>query len=220
MIPRTGKPYVYVTWVTGLLAGTDQCKWKAWVKSHYKYTKGIPGEDPKEKASSERFLKQWIKNHDAMTNSRVPRLQAEGYTVRVEDDNSFKLAGESAILAGKPDIIATKDDAKFALVVDEKSGKEKPEHRWQVLIYMFALRITKLKDYIIHGEIEHKDKSIPILAHELNKESTDHILNVVRLMGGPEPKATPSPGECRFCDILECPYRYQTATTTDARDYF
>lgn len=30
------KPFIYVTWLSGLLFGSKQCKWAVWYRAHYR----------------------------------------------------------------------------------------------------------------------------------------------------------------------------------------
>lgn len=34
-VPRDGA-YIWVTWITGLLAADKQCEWSAWFRTHFK----------------------------------------------------------------------------------------------------------------------------------------------------------------------------------------
>lgn len=202
MIPHKGKSYIAAKTISPLLAGEDLCKWKVWVKAHFKYKKTEGDGDGS-------FLKEWIRKHDAMTASRAERLLVEGYNVFIEDKNSFKLEGERTILAGKPDIIATKPEVMHAVVIDEKSGKKKAQHWWQVATYMFALKFGRLKDYKIHGEIEYEDQVVSISPEDVGTEQTKQILDMIKLVGGSaQPATTPGKWECKYCDILQCPDRY------------
>ena len=206
------RPYVWVTWITGLLATTDKCYWKAWVKSHYQLPKAVQTPDDKAR------LDEWMRKHDSMTVARAKRLQTEGWTVRVEDQNSFKLEGGSATLSGKPDIVATKD--MIALIVDEKAGKAKDQYVWQVLLYMLATSMTYLKGYTIRGEIEYPETSVNVHPSQLSESNRARIVEVMAIVGGEkEPKTSPSREECMYCDIAHCKDRYQDHTA-DASHLF
>lgn len=206
-------PYIWVTWLTGLLAGTDKCKWKPWYKAHFRYAKR-----PDDGGFD---LVAWTKQHDRMVSESVLSLRTSGYQVRVEEENAFKLQGRVGTLAGKPDIVALDQDAKHAKVIDEKSGKQRPSDRWQVLLYMFALPLTWLKGFTVQGEVVYRGSSHLIESTELTTQAQDKILRIINQTGGvKEPKRTPSVRECRFCDILACPERVgesmPKATTTGA----
>src|SRR5438093_576244 len=97
MAEARSKPYVYVTWLTKLLAGEDHCAWKAWFKAHNRY----------DKQPSDFNLAKWILDHTEMLTSRADSLRSEGYEVWIENQNEFKFVGKAGtMLAGKPDIVA------------------------------------------------------------------------------------------------------------------
>ena len=216
LIPRPGKPYVWVTWITGLLSGEEKCAWRYWVKArHQSYQK--PPEDPEDKKK----LQEWNKLHDAMVVSRAERLKQEGYEVRVEDANSFRLVGDIATLAGKPDVIGLKPKEKYAILVDEKSGRPKDRYIWQVMIYQFAKKLTDLKGWTIHGEVEYQQQVVPVSDALLTQDATRAISDVVKRIVVTEPPRVPSAAECKYCDVVACPDRYKEQTqTADVRKYF
>ena len=193
---RWGKGYMWVTWLSGLLAGSDVCEWAAWYRTHFRYAK-LQREDGD--------LDSWKIQHDNMVRARVAALRGNGYVVDVEEDNEFKLEGQRATLAGKPDIVARKG-ANHAIVVDEKSGKRREKDRWQVLLYMYALPRLGLMIRPLHGQIEYRDGVVDISADDYTPEVHARILTTLQVVGGSlEPNRTPSPTECRFCDIAACP---------------
>ena len=213
VIPKPGKPYVWPTWITGLLAGTDKCQWRAWVKSRYRYEKRQ--ETPDDKAR----LEGWVKIHDQMVLDRAARERAQGRTVRIEDENSFRLEGSTATVGGKPDIVIIEGD-KQACVVDEKSGKVKEQYIWQVLIYMFAFKVLRQNTWKVRGEIEYTSNFIvPIAPEQLNKESQAKIGEVLQMIGRAEaPPTTPSKWECLYCDVIECPDRFRDVPEPEVAD--
>src|SRR4051812_5052232 len=122
------KNYIWVTWLTGLLAGSDKCEWACWYRSHYRFAKheSVDGD-----------LESWKEQHDEMVGARVQALRRDAWQVNVEEANKFKLSGANGTLWGQPDIVAVK--GRTALVVDEKSGQKLAKDEWQVRVYMFAL---------------------------------------------------------------------------------
>ena len=76
-------------------------------------------------------------NHTALLNQHRERWEQQGYTVLTKGQNSFNLRGSSAVLAGKPDLVARRRDE--VTVIDAKTGRPSPVHATQVLIYMYAL---------------------------------------------------------------------------------
>ena len=71
-----------------------------------------------------------------MNEARKSR-EALGYEVFTENQNSFRLRGATATLAGKPDLIAVKGND--LVVIDAKTGRSSPHHSIQVMIYQYAV---------------------------------------------------------------------------------
>ena len=63
----------------------------------------------------------WLMNHTTLLNQQRQRWEAQGYTVLTEGQNSFNLRGSSAVLAGKPDLVARRRDQ--VTVIDAKTGR-------------------------------------------------------------------------------------------------
>ena len=63
-------------------------------------------------------------NHTALRNERITNWEVGGFDVDVDTQNSFQLRGKSATLAGRPDLVARRDDE--AVIVDAKTGQENP----------------------------------------------------------------------------------------------
>ena len=76
-------------------------------------------------------------DHTTLVNRARESRERLGYEVFTENQNSFRLRGRSATLAGKPDLIAVKNGD--AVIIDAKTGKPSPSHAAQVLIYMYAV---------------------------------------------------------------------------------
>lgn len=200
---RHGLPYVWVTWITGLLSGEDMCEWKVWFKSRYKYPKiGDP------------VSPEWKANHSAMVRARADILRAEGYDVKVEDQNKFKKVGRSAVLSGKPDLIAMKPGR--IIVSDEKGGGERRDkYWWQIAIYLRFIRdvIGDIEagqpEPYITGELVYGD-GIDVIPLASIGSAKEMIAQRMLTLGLEMPPArVPSEHECRFCDIPkeDCPVR-------------
>jgi hypothetical protein len=211
--PRN-RPYIWVTWLTGLLAGLDKCEWKSWYKAHYRYAK---------RSGDDTFnLQEWTRQHDQMTAKRVEQLKCDNWTVQVEEQNSFRLDGSRATLSGKPDIIALRAAEKRLLVIDEKSGRPRESDRWQVLLYMFALPLVWANGWQVDGQVEYRGQSLDVSREQLTPEVSTQIVDKIVVVGGTEePNRTPSASECRFCDIMNCPDRWsERVRSADVSDIF
>lgn len=213
MSERRNGPYIWVTWITGILAGDDSCGFSAWFKAHNKYDK-VQKDD--------NTLKQWKADHGAMVKKRAEELRKAGYTVYLEDQNKFTMTGKTGIaLAGTPDIVAVWQHPEppphgiDAIVVDCKSGKRRDKDYWQVCIYMMVLPHTHdaCKGRRIHGEVRYQDAPLKIHPDE-EEEIRDKIVKQIGTTGGDqEQRKVPSRRECRFCDITkaDCPKRVDDA---------
>lgn len=193
--PRHGKPYVWTTWLTSVLAGDDACTYAAWFKAHYKFDKVDRGFD----------LATWKAQHAEMVQARRTALEAEGWTCTVEDQNSFKLTGETAILAGKADLAAYR--GADVLVSDAKGGKKRSSDFWQVAIYLVAL--PKVWKHLVglrwQGEVVYRDGVETVRPEQANGEAAARIFALMRVVGSDAaPAKVPSARECAYCDIPKC----------------
>jgi len=205
---KRSHPFCWPTWITGLLAGSSRCKYAAWYRAHHHFAK-LPDEN-------ESSLDTWTKEHNAMVNARAKALVARGFTVGVEEDNSFTVRGKSATLSGKPDIVAVNDE--WAIVVDAKSGKVKPEHQWQVKIYLWAMPLVEaaLAPLKMRGELQYKEP-IGVAPVTVDAIEVETITRMIRMVGAPvAPPASPSAGECRWCNIAACEFRHASSKPREA----
>lgn len=200
-IRRDGKPYIYVTWLAKILGG-NQCLWSAWFKAHYRYEKFEPNAAQ---------LQEWNREHTAMMAARVEELEENGWTVTTEEQNAFKLEGKTAVVAGKPDIVATMPghpgQLGDVLVVDGKTGREREADCWQVLIYLYALPFSRpdlIDANTLAGEVHYKvgDKRVPLPIAALTTDRQREIVELIKVVAAPEaPRRVPSRDECRRCNI-------------------
>lgn len=197
---RTGKPYLWVTWLAKLLGG-QQCYWRVWFQAHFKYDKY------NEEALD---LAKWNREHTRMMQARVRELEEAGWTITTEDQNAFKLEGAAAVVAGKPDIVASQPG--HVLVVDAKTGRQRESDIWQVLLYLFA--IPKSRPDLtgaLEGELQYKNgDGLTLTPEELTAQRMNDIVGLIRIVAADEPPVKkPSRDECRRCDIgfADCPQR-------------
>jgi hypothetical protein len=202
MATKRDSPYLWVTWLTKLLAGEQSCEFRTWFKAHFKDF---------EKREQEGDLANWLARHTEIIHKRTAELRAEGYTVYLEDQNKFTLKGIAITLQGKPDIVAVKDDDY--VVIDAKGGKKRASDEMQVLIYMLAMPMTHelCKGKPVRGEIQYTDERV--LVDVLPGRVRTFITETIRRIAEPVRAATaPSYQECRFCELTrkDCPSRIET----------
>lgn len=218
MRPRDeSKPVFNAKSLAALLAGDNQCRWAVWVGSRYYYRH----------RRGDFNLKAWKEAHNDLVNRRVEELRAQGYTVKVEDQNRLMLEGKQAFIKAKPDLVATKPGE--ALISDEKTGKDRETDFWQVLVYGACLELKdpetfKAEGTQVYGEIVYSGGGPGIMAFEMAKELTDErrakIFGLVRELATTiPPTAVPSELECRYCDVDECTVRMGTVAPTQVTEF-
>jgi hypothetical protein len=201
---RRSKSFIWVTWLTKLMAGEKQCEWATWFRSHYIWEKVPSGLD----------VAKWTADHAQLLRTRKAALEAEGFTVYAEDQNSFTLVGETGIeVSGKPDIVAIRGSE--ICVEDCKTGSPRHSDHFQVLIYMLALPHVEgpWKDRKLEGRLVYGNTLVDIPSSKIDDQLKELFRKTILRIGGEEPPTKmPSWGECRYCDIssADCPERMET----------
>lgn len=201
---QRAEPYVWVSWLTRLLAGESSCVWSTWFRAHH-----LPAKQP-----TDFDLGAWQVEHSAMLRKTAAEHRQQGHTVYTEGQNLFALKGRAGTLAGKPDIVAVRET--MGLVTDTKTGSPKASDRVQVMIYMWALPKTNpaFAGLRFDGQVIYKTGHSVILAEEVDavfiKRVGDLMTEVCREV---EPSKAPSFGECRSCPLTpeDCADRVESA---------
>ncbi|MCO6459273.1 MAG: PD-(D/E)XK nuclease family protein [Pirellulaceae bacterium] len=186
------EPYVWVSWITKLLAGESSCLWSAWLRAHYQTAKPPNGFD----------LNSWQMDHSAMLRTTAAEHEKQGYKIYTEDQNLFTLKGKSGTLSGKPDVVAIKGNS--GLIVDTKTGFPKASDRIQVLIYMWAMPKTNpaFAGVMFDGMVAYRTGHCYILADEVDVVFVKRVAELMKtICGDEEPHKAPSFGECKFCPL-------------------
>lgn len=191
-------PSIWVTWLARLMANEIQCHWAIWFRTHYKY----------EKRSSAFDSAKWNANHQALLRSRVSGLEIEGYTVSLEGENWFEVAGRSfpVKVSGKPDVVAIADQQGF--VEDCKTGRKKNSDLYQVLIYLLLLPVSqpRCRGLRLAGRLVYPTEVIEIQPDQVDEEFKAHFREAIAVLSSGIPaRKVASFQECRFCDI-SCQY--------------
>ena len=196
------EPYIWVTWLTKLLAGESMCEWSSWFRAHNKDYDKLPMEFD---------VATWTIDHRELVNARRAQLLDEGYTVHIEDENAFKRIGQTGIVvSGKPDILAIKDDV--GVIEDCKTGRPRTSDQLQVLVYMLLLPIGNplTENVTLSGRVVYKTNGVDIPASGIDEVFRGRFVEMVRKVGGDKPlPKSPTWAECRWCDIgpSDCLYR-------------
>ena len=200
---RATGPYVWVTWLPRLLSGESSCEWASWFKAQHEGWSWS-------RMPSDFDQTGWLLNHTSLLNEQRERWEQQGYSVLTEGQNSFNLRGTSAVLAGKPALVARRRDQ--ITVIDAKTGRSSPAHTAQVLIYMYVLprALERYKGLLMVGQVAYPNHVVDVPADAVDGKFVENLGAIIRRLASQMPaRRVPSPGECRFCEITsaDCPER-------------
>ena len=202
---RAQGPYIWVTTLAKLLTGESACEWAGWFKAHHEgWTK-----PPSDFDST-----NWMLKHTALVNDERAAKERIGYTVYTENQNLFRLRGKTAIIAGRPDLIA--ENHHELEISDAKTGKPSPSHRAQVMIYQYAVP-KALKQYQgkpVIGHVRYPNAHVMTPESAVDREFIQNLGALIRRLADEKPaRRAPSAQECRFCDIgkEDCPVRVEVS---------
>lgn len=237
-------PFVWVTWLTGLLSGDKQCQYALWYRAQHQYEKR-----PDDHQAD---LSKWKADHARMVQSRADTLRQRGWHVYTESENKFMVYGALATLLAVPDIVAVRtgepdllrgialdgeipvdspeaeQGQPVAVVEDCKTGKRKDSDYWQVVIYMMFLPVLKgqMKERLLgarpSGTVVYNDGDVVIPVSHANQTARESAAKLMRMAAGTEPpRPTPSSGECGWCDVANCTFRVarEDVATAEATDF-
>ena len=202
---RNEGPYVWVTWLPRLLTGESFLRvgplgFKA---QHYGNSWA--------RMPSDFDLSQWLMDHTVLLNELRGNWERQGYSVLTEDQNHFTLRGSSAVLAGKPDLVARKGNK--VTVIDAKTGKPSPAYTVQVMLYMYSLsRLERYRGGTLTGQVAYSDHVVDIPAELVDEAFVRNAGQLISRLASEMPaKRVPSLRECRFCEITsaDCPERVE-----------
>ena len=200
---RKSGPYIWATWLSRLLSGEASCEWAGQFKARHESGSW-------EKSHSDFDQAQWMLRHTALLNEERATWEENGYVVATENQNHFNLRGNSAVIAGKADLIAVKDNV--ATIIDTKTGKPSPSHAAQVALYMYAVprAIEEYGGMEIKGRVAYTNHAVDLPAGAVDENFVKTLGALIKRLAAETPaRKVPSPGECRWCDITvaDCPER-------------
>ena len=213
--PRPGGPYIWVTLLSKLLAGEDSCQAASWFKAQH--------ESHSWKRQPSTFdSAQWQIEHTALVHDVRQDLISKDFEVCVERQNGFQLRGATAILAGRPDLIAVRHGAHT--IIDAKTGRPKDSDVIQVMLYMWALPLAlpQYRGMAFDGKVAYRAHAVEIPASAIDARFIERMVSLIGRLAAPEsPVKVPSSWECGRCPItrVDCPERVEGVTaevTTEA----
>ena len=202
-------PYLWTTWLARLLTGEASCEWATWFRANYQDWARPP---------SDFDSARWMLEHTALVNRARESREQLGYTVYTENQNSFRLKGKVATLAGKPDLIAVK--GQDAVIIDAKTGRPSPHHSVQVLTYMYAVprALDRYRGMEFRGHVIYPDGNVQIPVSGVDRKFVERLGSLIRRLADETPaRKVPSASECRWCDITaaDCPERAEEMGATE-----
>lgn len=200
---REAGPYIWVTWLTKLLAGENSCEWAAWFRAQHEGWSWKKVPDTFDQTG-------WQLEHTSRINEHRQSWEDRGHTVFTENQNSFILRGKTAALGGRPDLIAK--GSTGSTVIDIKTGQPTPSHSVQVMIYMYAIprALTSYKGMTLDGRVVYQDHEIDIPHSAIDVSFVETLSHLIRRVAAQIPaRRVPSPTECNYCNITteDCPER-------------
>jgi len=205
--------FIWISWLAKLIAGEIQCEYSCWFKAHFSF----------DKLPSDFNLVRWTIEHNQLIHKTRDELELQGYAVTIEDQNSFKVIINEALISAKPDIVAVKKGVLLKtgdekLVIDCKTGRPKNSDQVQVLLYMMylphdhqLLTNKELQDLPWEGRVVYKKNAVPVPSVMLTRSLRDIAKDTIIKLSGEKARKVPSERECRKCDISEsdCPERLE-----------
>lgn len=207
---RTGS-YVWVTWLSRLMAGEVQCVWAPWFRTHFTEYKRPP---------SDVQLAQWQAEHTRLLLELAGEREALGEIVYRETQNRFQVRWPSGVvLAGAPDLVAIDRD-RNVVVYDVKTGQQRQSDLIQVMLYTLCLPAGSpiYKGRRVSGCVVYKSgerAAVPSEAISVDfRETARYFLDL--LDSETSPRRRPSVHECRYCDITrdDCNDRIERSDDT------
>ena len=189
--------------------------WAAWFRARHQ-------PDSWQKAKNGSF-ESWHTQHAKMLSHAQRRWRGRDRTVLVEDQNAFRLRGQLATIAGKPDLVAL--NGKSAVIEDVKTGRPRTSHNVQLMLCMYAMprAFPEYRDMVFEGTVVYQDHEVCIPAEAVTPEFIDDVSSLIRRLSADEPpRRVPSYQECRYCDITEqdCPERVDFAVAEAVTEDF
>ena len=202
---RRDENYLYVTWLSRLMSGENQCAWGPWFKAHF---------EGYEKAPSDFQVATWQMEHNDLLQSLAAERRALGETCFRERQNRFTVrVSPTMLMSGVPDLVTVSPHGEVT-VFDAKTGSPHQSDLVQVMLYMLGLGSTPLhKGKRLAGCVVYRSSErATIPAEAITPEFKQRARSYANLLDADTPPPrTPSAGDCRFCGIAgsECADRIE-----------
>lgn len=200
-LKRRKSPFVWITWLAPFLAGDSICELSLWTQANF--------EVPRKR---DEVPNSWVTQHRRLLQETARDFENDGYTVKIEDENSLKFSTSQGItLKGKPDLVCLNGKGT---VVDVKTGNPKNKDRSQVNLYQALIASKGLHNItdIPWGKIVYQDfDKVLIPPKEIDDNFKNDLKNSLSMiLENTPPPPKPSHNECRYCKCNEvCTYKIE-----------
>lgn len=211
--PRDGL-YVWVTWLSKLMAGEVQCHWGAWFRTHYTGYKMQP---------IDAQLASWTVEHNQYLTDLINERKASGEITYKEDQNRFRVRRPSGlVIAGKPDLITYNKTTERYTIYDVKTGSQRQSDIIQVMLYCYCLPYASpiYKGKMLDGCVAYKTERVEVPSKMVDDAFTKKAAYFLNIMESPNaPDKCPSSVECEYCDLssADCPERILFSDASDLK---
>lgn len=171
--------------MTKLISGEASCLWSLWFRAR----------NVSDKVESSPDLDGILKAHSELAQWRGSKLREEGVVVWPE--RGITVNGRAATISGKPDITYLRDGVMH--FEDCKTGKRRDSDHIQVLLYMWLFSIQNKNQF--RGSVVYKDEIVAVDLTRLDVVRARTLDLVAMAASDTPPLKTPSPAECRMCNI-------------------
>lgn len=195
--------YVWVTWLSRLMAGEISCEWAPWFRTNFKDWDRPPSDFDEA---------QWRVAHTRLLRDIRSARRGFGEESFVERQGQFYYERDSGlVLSGTPDLVTVTGNE--GIVHDAKTGKQRASDAVQVKIYMHCLPLAHaaFRGKLLSGRVVYADHEINIPAGAVDREFVDQFEYFLDILdSNEEPERIPSEPECGFCNIGagDCPGRF------------
>ncbi len=211
--PRDGR-FVWVTWLSKLMAGEVSCEWASWFRTNYQDWDRPP---------SDFDLAGWTLAHTRLLHELRGRLTGRFETLLVERQAQFRYEVPSGlVLSGIPDLVGLSADG--GTVYEVKTGRPRTSDGVQARIYMYCLPRAhpacagrRLSGRVVY--LDGHETQIP--PEEAEGEFVDHLEYWLKILDSNDPpERLPSEAKCGYCNIghLDCPDRIAPALLDERRE--
>tara|TARA_B100001123_G_scaffold324923_1_gene365151 strand:+ start:2967 stop:3620 length:654 start_codon:yes stop_codon:yes gene_type:complete len=200
------EPYIFISLLARWISGERSCEWAFWFQANWQDF---------ERVESDFDFSVWKVDHTRLLRDTHKALNAEGYSVKIENQNWFRARHEGSpgiVIGGKPDLLALRDEDN--IVLDVKTGKPHDWHAHQVLLPMALLPRSDIDEHFerrFRGRLVYHDGLVREFDRRQGEDVYDRLPYFLDILVGSEQDAhrVPSRQECGYCPISKahCPDR-------------